>query len=89
MEFHQLLESQIKKFLTQDHLSDPDLTRFIQAVNLSYQSFDKAKKDIPQDSIEYIYKETEHLDKEIKAITLRNSFQLIDYISRQIQTKKK
>ncbi len=96
MEFHQLLESQIKKYLRQDHLSDPALSQFIKAVNLSYQSYEKDKsddsaameKEIQQESIEYIYRETEHLDKDIKAISLRNSSQLISYISRQIQEKK-
>ncbi|MCJ7936265.1 MAG: PAS domain S-box protein [Chryseobacterium sp.] len=89
MEFHRLLEEQIKKHLKKDRLSDPDLNNFIRAVNESYHSFEKNKNsDFPQNSIEQIYRSCGLIDENIKNADPQDSSQLIRYFSQQIQKRK-
>ncbi len=41
---NKLLQKQVKKYLTQDHLNDPAIELFLNAINDSYLSYDKDKE---------------------------------------------
>jgi hypothetical protein len=43
-DFHNLLKRQLKKYLTEDWESHPQFKNFINAVNQSYQSFERDKE---------------------------------------------
>jgi hypothetical protein len=43
-DFHNLLKRQLKKYLTEDWESHPQFKNFINAVNQSYQSFERIKR---------------------------------------------
>ncbi len=44
MSFNKLLERQIKKYLPEDYFSQEHLNRFIQAVNDSYEEYERDRK---------------------------------------------
>ena len=44
MKYHKLLAKQIQKLLTQECMENPNIGNFINAVNESYQSFDRDKE---------------------------------------------
>ena len=46
MEYHKLLQRQIKKHFTDEMLKDPELNKFITSINDSYNSFDRDKEII-------------------------------------------
>jgi len=44
MEAHKLLAKQLTKYLTEDLLGIPDIQRFVQVVNDSYEGFDRDRE---------------------------------------------
>jgi PAS domain S-box-containing protein len=55
MALHKSLTTQLKKHFTEAQLKDPALCNFIEAVNTSYTSFEKNKKESLQSNIEKEY----------------------------------
>lgn len=65
MEYHKLLQKQIKKHLTPDCIENPLFQKFIKAVNDSYFSFDR-DKEIVNHAFQESEKEYHNINKSLK-----------------------
>lgn len=91
--FHNLLERQINKYLTEDCKTHPQFKNFIQAVNESYKSFERDKE-----LMDYAFKQSEEEYQELyqnlknentlKHESISNLYESLKIIDSDIEIKK-
>ncbi|PXW09768.1 PAS domain S-box-containing protein [Chryseobacterium sp. CBTAP 102] len=93
IKFHNLLERQINKYLTEDCKNHPQFKRFIHAVNESYKSFERDKE-----LMDYAFKQSEEEYQELyqnlknentlKHESISNLYESLKIIDSDIEIKK-
>ncbi len=66
MEYHSILEKQIRKFLSEKHQSDNDLLNLLDSISKSYHAFDRDKK-IADHAFEISEKEYQQVNSDLQA----------------------
>lgn len=93
IKFHNLLERQINKYLTEDCKNNPQFANFIHAVNESYKSFERDKE-----LMDYAFKQSEEEYQEVyqslknentlKQESISNLYESLKIIDSDIEIKK-
>ncbi|MCS4302425.1 PAS domain-containing hybrid sensor histidine kinase/response regulator [Chryseobacterium sp. BIGb0232] len=92
-EFHNLLNRQINKHLTEECKSHPQFKNFIRAVNQSYKSFERDKElmdhAFKQSEVEYqeLYQDLKN-ENELKQESISNLYKSLKILDTTIEAKK-